>query len=60
MLPGKDGLTILKEIRAKKINTPVLILTAKDAIKDKVNGLDLGADDYLIKPFFLIFTVAIY
>ncbi len=51
MLPGKDGFTILKELRAKKVKTPVLILTAKDAINDKIKGLDLGADDYLVKPF---------
>lgn len=51
MLPGKDGLTICKELREKKITTPVLMLTAKDAIKDKITGLDAGADDYLTKPF---------
>lgn len=51
MLPFKDGLTILKEIRDEKIFTPVLILTARDTIQDKVTGLDSGADDYLAKPF---------
>ncbi len=51
MLPGKSGFTILNELRAKKIITPVLILTAKDTVNDKVEGLDLGADDYLVKPF---------
>jgi DNA-binding response OmpR family regulator len=51
MLPGKDGFTILKELRAKKVKTPVLILTAKDTTNNKVRGLDLGADDYLVKPF---------
>lgn len=51
MLPFKDGLTILKEIREEKIFTPVLILTARDTIQDKVTGLDSGADDYLAKPF---------
>ena len=51
MLPYKDGLSILREIRQEKILTPVLILTAKDSIKDKVIGLDSGADDYLAKPF---------
>ena len=51
MLPGKDGIQVLKEIRAKGIKTPVLILTAKDTVEDKVEGLDAGADDYLVKPF---------
>lgn len=51
MLPFKDGITILKEIRQEKITTPVLMLTAKDGVADKVMGLDLGADDYLPKPF---------
>ncbi len=51
MLPFIDGLSLLRNIRAKKISTPVLILTAKDSIDDRVIGLDTGADDYLIKPF---------
>jgi heavy metal response regulator len=51
MLPIKDGITILKEIREEKIFTPVLILTARDSVRDKVTGLDSGADDYLAKPF---------
>lgn len=51
MLPFKDGISILKEIRQEKITTPVLMLTAKDGVADKVMGLDLGADDYLPKPF---------
>lgn len=51
MLPGKDGLAILKEIRARKCETPVLMLTAKSSVKDKITGLDSGADDYLTKPF---------
>lgn len=51
MLPFKDGLSILKEIRQEKITTPVLMLTAKDGVSDKVLGLDMGADDYLPKPF---------
>lgn len=51
MLPGKDGLGILKDLRAKKISVPVIFLTAKDTIADRVEGLDYGADDYLIKPF---------
>lgn len=51
MLPSMDGFSVLRKLRARKINTPILILTAKDTIKDKVNGLDLGADDYITKPF---------
>lgn len=51
MLPGRSGLDILKIIRSKGVNTPVLLLTARDAIEDRVLGLDLGADDYLVKPF---------
>jgi two-component system, OmpR family, response regulator len=51
MLPVMDGLTVCKELRAKKIHTPILILTAKGQIQDKVTGLDAGADDYLTKPF---------
>jgi two-component system copper resistance phosphate regulon response regulator CusR len=51
MMPKKDGISVCRELRAKKINTPVLMLTAKDRIKDKVAGLDSGADDYLTKPF---------
>jgi DNA-binding response OmpR family regulator len=51
MLPKTDGLTVLKEMRAAGIRTPVLMLTAKGAVEDKVMGLDYGADDYLAKPF---------
>ena len=51
MLPGMDGITICKELRKKQIHTPILILTAKGQIQDKVQGLDSGADDYLTKPF---------
>lgn len=50
-LPKKDGIQVLKGLRAKRITTPVLMLTAKSAIDDKVEGLDSGADDYLTKPF---------
>ncbi|MBR3785800.1 MAG: response regulator transcription factor [Firmicutes bacterium] len=53
MLPGLDGISVLRRIRAKKLTTPVLLLTAKTAIEDKVDGLDSGADDYLTKPFSL-------
>ena len=51
MLPGMDGLSILKKLRAKGRQSHVLILTAKDTLQDRVAGLDLGADDYLVKPF---------
>ncbi len=51
MLPKKDGLTVCRELRAKKVNTLVLMLTAKDTVEDRVIGLDAGADDYLVKPF---------
>ena len=51
MLPGKDGWTILPTLRRSGLRTPVLCLTARDAIEDRVRGLDLGADDYLVKPF---------
>jgi DNA-binding response OmpR family regulator len=51
MLPKKEGVSVLKELRVKGIKTPVLLLTAKDAVEDRVAGLDAGADDYLVKPF---------
>jgi len=51
MLPGRDGMEILRALRQNNVRTPVLILTARDAVGDKILGLDLGADDYLIKPF---------
>ena len=51
MIPGISGTELCKEIRQKKIQTPVLMLTAKDSVKDKVAGLDCGADDYMTKPF---------
>ena len=51
MLPGMSGLDILKRVRAAGNRTPVLLLTARDSIEDRVNGLDIGADDYLVKPF---------
>ncbi|MGL4606118.1 MAG: response regulator transcription factor [Eubacteriaceae bacterium] len=51
MLPGMDGLEILRLIRESGKNVPILLLTAKDSTKDKVNGLNMGADDYLVKPF---------
>jgi len=51
MLPGKDGIEVCRELRTKKVNTPILMLTAKDTVEDRVKGLDVGADDYLVKPF---------
>jgi DNA-binding response OmpR family regulator len=51
MLPGRDGVEVLTTLRKRGIQTPVLILTAKDAVEDRVLGLDSGADDYLVKPF---------
>ena len=53
MLPGRNGLEILRTLRQRHIDTPVLILTACDGVDDRVLGLDLGADDYLVKPFAL-------
>jgi two-component system, OmpR family, copper resistance phosphate regulon response regulator CusR len=53
MLPGRSGLEILQTLRQRHVETPVLILTARDGIDDRVAGLDLGADDYLVKPFAL-------
>ncbi|EPS0558356.1 response regulator [Enterobacter roggenkampii] len=50
-LPGKDGMTVLAEIRQKAVPVPVLILTARDALEDRLKGLDGGADDYILKPF---------
>jgi two-component system, OmpR family, copper resistance phosphate regulon response regulator CusR len=51
MLPGRDGIEVLQTLRKQGSRTPVLLLTAKDAIEDRVLGLDAGADDYLVKPF---------
>ncbi|AGM98757.1 response regulator transcription factor [Streptococcus iniae] len=53
MLPEKNGFQVLKELREKDIKTPVLIMTAKESLDDKGHGFDLGADDYLTKPFYL-------
>ena len=53
MLPGRSGLEVLKTVRAKDSQTPVLLLTARDALEDRITGLDSGADDYLVKPFAL-------
>ncbi len=51
MLPGRDGLSLLRALREKKINTPVMILTARGEVNERVEGLDAGADDYMAKPF---------
>ncbi len=51
MLPGRSGIQVLEALRKQGLKIPVLVLTAKDAIEDKVRGLDAGADDYLVKPF---------
>jgi two-component system OmpR family response regulator len=51
MLPGRDGFAVCRELRQDSVWTPVLMLTARDAVQDRVTGLDTGADDYLVKPF---------
>ncbi|HEY7180942.1 MAG TPA: response regulator transcription factor [Blastocatellia bacterium] len=58
MLPQKDGLEVLSELRAREIHAPVMLLTARDSIESKVHGLEIGADDYLTKPFDLRELVA--
>lgn len=50
-LPGRDGISLLRELRARRDATPVLVITARDAVEDRIAGLDAGADDYLVKPF---------
>ena len=51
MLPRRDGWEVCRELRRQKLRTPILMLTARDAVEDRVKGLDSGADDYLVKPF---------
>ena len=51
MLPGRDGFAIIQSLRRRDVGTPILCLTARDGVTDRVKGLDLGADDYLVKPF---------
>jgi DNA-binding response OmpR family regulator len=51
LLPKKDGLEVCRELRRRRIHTPILLLTARDSVDDRVQGLDCGADDYLVKPF---------
>ena len=53
MLPGTDGMAVCHELRRQRVNTPILMLTARDTVEDRVAGLDSGADDYLVKPFAL-------
>ena len=53
MMPTVDGLTVCRRLRARKIATPILVLTARDQVADRVSGLDAGADDYVVKPFSL-------
>src|SRR5687767_14552782 len=53
MLPGTDGFAVARALRRQKVRTPILMLTARDAVADRVSGLDAGADDYLVKPFAL-------
>ena len=58
MMPKKNGLDVLKDLRLQGINTPVLVLSAKGEVSDKIKGLDLGADDYLSKPFSMAEMIA--
>ena len=51
MLPVRDGIEVCRELRRRRVQTPILMLTARDAVEDRVRGLDSGADDYLVKPF---------
>ena len=51
MMPKKDGIEVCRDLRSKNINIPIMMLTAKDAVEDRVKGLDTGADDYVVKPF---------
>lgn len=53
LLPGKDGIAVCRSLRQRRLTTPILMLTARDAVGDRVRGLDSGADDYLVKPFSL-------
>src|SRR5512135_83870 len=50
-LPQRDGLEVLRHLRARKLDVPVLVMTARDTVRDRITGLDAGADDYLVKPF---------
>jgi DNA-binding response OmpR family regulator len=50
-LPGEDGITVMRRLRAQKNTTPVIVITARDSVEDRIRGLDAGADDYVVKPF---------
>ena len=58
MLPGRDGLSVLRQMRERSLSTPVLLLTARGTVNERVEGLNLGADDYLSKPFALAELIA--
>lgn len=58
MLPGRDGLSVLRELRGRHIATPVILLTARDGLNERVEGLNIGADDYMTKPFYVEELVA--
>ena len=58
MMPGKDGFTVVRLLRRKEVTTPVIFLTARGEVEDRVRGLDAGADDYLVKPFSIMELVA--
>lgn len=58
LLPGMDGLSVCQALRLQQVHTPILMVTARDAIPDRVRGLDVGADDYLVKPFSLMELLA--
>jgi len=59
MLPGRDGLSILRNLRDKKNSVPVILITARSALNERLEGLNLGADDYLCKPFYIEELVAV-
>jgi len=58
MMPGRDGLSVLRRLREMKINTPVIVVSARDGVNERIEGLDLGADDYIVKPFSIDEVVA--
>jgi DNA-binding response OmpR family regulator len=58
MLPGTDGLSVSRQLRQQKVSTPILMLTARDAVDDRVSGLEAGADDYMVKPFAVVELLA--
>ena len=58
MLPGRDGMEVCRTLRERRVRSPILMLTARDAVEDRVSGLDSGADDYLVKPFAFVELLA--